>query len=92
MSTSPESSAATRVASLRDDVELDPLEVVLRLVPPVRVRGQHGAAVGLAAPSMKGPVPVALRVAKFSLALGEVGRLGVALFSSAQALDMMPSW
>ena len=60
MSTSPESSAATRVASDLIGGEDHLGEVVLGLAPPVRVRLEDGLHARLVALERKGPVPLAL--------------------------------
>ena len=57
---SPDSSAATRVASRLDGLEDHLVEIVLGLAPPVRVRLEHRLHAGLVADDQNGPVPLAL--------------------------------
>ena len=91
MSTSPESRAATRVAALPMTLNVTSVRLCSGLSHQSGLFFSIVRRSGSRNVRMNGPVPLALRVAKFSVAL--VRSAGwVLLCASHQALDMITHW
>ncbi len=90
MSMSPAFSAATRVAGLATGVKITSVRLWVGLSHQLGFATRMVFSPARRSFNMKGPVPIALRVAKFSSFLVMSAEL-TALFFSAHALDIMPS-
>src|SRR5204863_4373316 len=86
MSMSPALSAATRVAGLATGVKITSVRLWVGLSHQVGLGTRTVRSPALRSFSMNGPLPIALRVAKFSSFLVMSAEL-TALFFSAHALD-----